>query len=275
MSAQATGAPAVSKKRSAGSRPEAQSAGAQSLRMPETAAPELQLRVLEALESARRYNRWIADLTLPFLGDDPLEIGSGIGASATLWLDSGLRAITVSELDPESLRRLHQRFDDDTRVCVTTIDLENTPDADHSAVVALNVLEHIADDCGALRGAVRLVRPGGLVVIFVPAFPFAAGRFDRLIGHHRRYTIATISRAFATAEIELESVRYVNAPGLAAWFLGVRVLRLIPRDGPLLRLWDRLMIPAVRQLEARWSPPFGQSVLAVGRTPESRREGTS
>jgi len=238
--------------------------------MAKTAEPNLQLDVLEALESAHRYNRWIADLTLPFLGDDPLEIGSGIGVSAELWLDSGLPAITATELDPKSLLRLHERFDNDPRVRITAMNMEGAPDANHSAVVTLNVLEHIEDDSGALRGAARLVRPGGLVVIFVPAFPFAAGRFDRLIGHYRRYTIATISRAFADAEIAVESVRYVNAPGLVAWFLGVRLLGLVPGDGPLLRMWDRLVIPVARKLEARWSPPFGQSVLAIGRTPGLR-----
>ena len=235
-----------------------------------TAEPDLQLRVLEALESAHRYNRWIADLTLPYLGTNPVEIGSGIGVSAGLWLESGLPSITTSEHDPAALRHLHERFDGDDRVRVTTIDLENAPDGDHSAVVALNVLEHIADDAGALRGAVRLVSPGGRIVMFVPAFPFASGRFDRLIGHHRRYTIETISRQFAAAGIEPESVRYVNAPGLLAWFLAVRVLGLVPGDGPLLRGWDRLVIPVVRTLEARRSPPFGQSVLAVGRSPGSR-----
>ena len=231
---------------------------------------DLQLRVLEALESAHRYNSWIADLTLPFLGDHPVEIGSGIGVSAELWLKSGLPAITTTELDPDSLQRLRDRFADDPRVDVKAVDLEEAPDSDHSAVVALNVLEHIADDSGALRGAARLVRPGGRIVIFVPAFPFATGKFDRLIGHYRRYTIASISRAFADAGIELESARYVNAPGLPAWFLGVRVLGLVPRDGRLLQIWDRLVIPVARRLEARRSPPFGQSVLAVGHSPRAR-----
>jgi SAM-dependent methyltransferase len=150
------------------------------------------------------------------------------------------------------------------------MNMASAPDANYSAVVALNVLEHIEDDSGALRGAARLVRPGGKIVIFVPAFPFAAGRFDRLIGHYRRYTTATISRAFAGAGIDVESVRYVNAPGLVAWFLGVRVLGLVPGDGPHLRTWDRLVIPVARRIETLWSPPFGQSVLAIGRTPESR-----
>lgn len=113
---------------------------------------EFQLRVLEALESAHRYNRWVADLTLPFLGEEPLEIGSGIGVSAELWLAAGVPSITVTEIDPGSLTRLQERFHGDERVTITTMDLEHAPDGQHSSVVALNVLEHIADDAGALRG---------------------------------------------------------------------------------------------------------------------------
>ena len=83
------------------------------------------------------------------------------------------------------------------------------------------MLEHIEDDRGALRGAASLVRPGGRVVVFVPAFPFAAGRFDRAIGHHRRYTKATLTAAYEEAGLEVETMRYVNAPGLPAWFVSV------------------------------------------------------
>lgn len=56
----------------------------------------------------------------------------------------------------------------------------------HSAFVSINVLEHIADDVAALRSARSLVRPGGFVISFVPAFPFATSRYDLEIGHLRR-----------------------------------------------------------------------------------------
>ena len=224
----------------------------------------LQLRVLEALEGARNYNRWVADLTLPYLGDDPVEVGSGIGASASLWLQSGLPRIAVTDVDEEALARLRDRFAGDPRVQVESLDLSTAGEGSHSALVAINVIEHIADHQAALRQAGRLVRPGGSVVMFVPAFPFAAGRFDRMIGHYRRYTVKSAADVMTAAGLELESVKYVNAPGLLAWFLGVRLLRLTPSDGPLLRVWDRAVIPAARRFEAHRDPPFGQSVLAVG-----------
>jgi SAM-dependent methyltransferase len=226
----------------------------------------LQLAVLEALESAVNYNRWVADLTLPYLGDDPIEIGSGIGVSASLWLDAGVPRLTVTDVDDETLRELHARFAGDARVAVRRLDLASAEAGEHSALVALNVLEHIEDDVAALRNAARLLRPGGRIVLFVPAFPFAMGKFDREIGHYRRYTKASARAAFERAGLSPEVVRYVNAPGLLAWFVGMRLLGLRPSEGPVLRMWDGGVIPVVRALESRVRMPFGQSVLAVART---------
>ena len=223
----------------------------------------VQHRVLEALEGAENYNAWLADLTRPYLGENPLEIGSGLGGNASLWLAAGVERVTVSEIDPEVLERLRARFADDARVTVERIDLSAPTEGSYSAVVGLNVLEHIADDVAALRGAAGLLGPGGRVVIFVPAFAFAMGRFDRAIGHYRRYTRKTLTDAFVRAGLRPESVRYVNSVGLPAWFVSVRLLGQEPREGLMLRAWDRGVIPVVRRIESRVSPPFGQSVLGV------------
>ena len=87
----------------------------------------LQLRVLDALQGAERYNRWLAELTLPYLGDDPIEAGSGIGTNAALWLELGVPRVTVSELDDVALARLRERFAAEPRVQVEVIDLERAP----------------------------------------------------------------------------------------------------------------------------------------------------
>ena len=226
----------------------------------------LQHSVLEALEGAKNYNAWVASLVLPYLGDDPIEIGSGTGTNAELLLEARLERLTVTDTDPALVERLRERFAGDTRVSVRRVDLLDAPVAEHSAFLALNVLEHIEDDVAALRAAARLVRPGGSVVVFVPAFRFAMSEFDRAIGHHRRYTKATAREVFSRAGIGVEELRYVNAPGLAAWTVGMRFLRMRPREGLVLRGWDRAVVPVARRVEKRLAPPFGQSLLAVGRT---------
>lgn len=227
----------------------------------------LQHSVLEALEGAKNYNAWVASLVAPYLGDDPIEIGSGTGTYAALWLESGTPRITVTDVDAPLVDHLRERFAGDPRVTVKHVDLLDAPTADHSALVALNVLEHIEDDVAGFAAASRLVGPGGVVAVFVPAFEFAMSRFDRAIGHYRRYTVSSAREAMTAGGLDVEEVRYVNAPGLVAWTVGMRLLRMTPREGVALRSWDRAVIPAARRVEARWRPPFGQSVLAVARAP--------
>ena len=225
----------------------------------------LQSEVLESLAGAVNYNDWLISLAAPYLGDWPIELGSGLGDYAQSWLGAGVPRITVTEIDRVRLNRLATRFAGDPRVEVTSFDIQAPPEREHSALVAFNVLEHIEDDVAALRAAHALVRPGGLVVMFVPAFGFAMSGFDRRVGHFRRYTVAGLRRAFTLAELDVVEARYVNLPGLAAWFVGMRLLRMAPGEGPLLWLWDRGVIPLARRWESSHRPPFGQSVFAVAR----------
>ena len=225
----------------------------------------LQSQTLESVASAYNYHAWLRYLAMPHLGSHPLELGSGLGDYAQAYLEAGIPRITVSEADPVRLGMLRRRFESRPRVAVLQLDLRAAPEREHSSVVAFNVLEHIEDDVGALRAASGLVRPGGSVVMLVPAFALAMSDFDRRVGHYRRYTTKTLRAAFGQAGLAIDRLHYVNAPGLPAWIVGMRLLRMTPGDGRLLRVWDRLVIPAARRAESRWTPPFGQSVFAVGR----------
>ena len=152
----------------------------------------LQTFTLESLTSAVNYHSWLTALVAPYLGDDPLEVGSGLGDYADRWVQGGQGRMTVSDADASRRTLLVQRFAGDPRVRVRDVDLVTPYEGSHSALVALNVLEHIEDDIGALSAAHRLLRPGGKVVMFVPAFPFAMSRFDRAVGHYRRYRRASL-----------------------------------------------------------------------------------
>jgi SAM-dependent methyltransferase len=228
---------------------------------------ELQSSTLESLTSAVRYHDWLTDLALPYLGHHPVELGSGLGDYAATWLEKGVPRITVTDADPTRLGVLTRRFDGDDRVRVLGLDVLHPPRAQHSSFVAYNVLEHIEDHVRALEAAHRLVSPGGAVIMFVPAFPFAMSDFDRAVGHVRRYRLATLRAAYERAGLAVERLHYVNAPGLLAWFAGMRLLRMTPGDGPIVQVWDRVVVPAARTVEKRLTPPFGQSVFAVGRVP--------
>lgn len=229
----------------------------------------LQDEVLEDLVEARNYRRWLVDLALPHLGDDPLEVGGGLGHYAADWVAAGVPRLTTSEADAGRLDALRQRFAGSPVVQVRELAVPIEETAAHSAVVAYNVLEHIPDDVAALRAFAGLVRPGGAVVLVVPAFPSAMSEFDLAIGHQRRYRRASLRAAAERAGLQVEVLHHVNCIGLLGWYVAVKARKGRPQAGLLLTAYDRGVVPWLRRVEARRPPPFGQSLFLVARRPSA------
>jgi SAM-dependent methyltransferase len=217
------------------------------------------------MSGAQNYIDWLAGLADPHLGDHPLEVGAGLGDYVERWARPG-RVVTASEADPDRLAVLHRRFRGRPDVVVRELTAPIEETGDHTAVVALNVLEHIEDDVAVLRSFGGLVRPGGRVVLLVPAFMVAMSDFDRAVGHHRRYTRATLHRALAEAGLRPLESHYVNAVGLVGWIVLMRLLHRRTDETPL-AFFDRRVVPTMRRVESRVHPPFGQSLFSVAQVP--------
>lgn len=228
----------------------------------------LQTEVLDDLSEAENYRSWLVSLAAPYVGTDLLEVGSGNGDFAAEWLalDPELR-VTATEGEDVRLAALQQRFADEPRVAVEKLLLPADAGGHHSSALAFNVVEHIVDDVAALRSMGQLVRPGGFVVVFVPAFEVAMSAFDHEVGHVRRYRRDGLRTALERAGLEVDQLHYVNSLGLGAWIVGMRLLRRRPEAGATLRVWDGRVIPVLRRVENRWRPPFGQSLFAVAHRP--------
>lgn len=85
-------------------------------------------------------------------------------------------------------------------------------DASFDLVCAFEVLEHIDQDEAALNDWVRLVRPGGHILLSVPADPARFGPSDELVGHFRRYTAAQLGARLAAAGADEIKVRHYGWP---------------------------------------------------------------
>jgi SAM-dependent methyltransferase len=227
-------------------------------------------RALENSSGAdqRRYRAFQYDLIAPHCGPSVLEVGAGLGEFAAQF--SGLRRHIVTDVDPDAVASMARRFADRPEVEPRRLDLtcgEVEVDPPVSTVVAINVLEHIEDDEGALRALAGAVEPGGRLVIWVPGYQQLYGDFDRKVGHVRRYTPRSLRAAFVGAALQPELVKPVNLLGGVAWWLTVRRGGVgSPRPG-LVRVYDRVVVPMTRALESRVTPPFGQSVLGVATRP--------
>lgn len=231
-----------------------------------TGDQRIQSEVLEGLATAVNHRRWFVELALPYLGDNPIEIGSGLGDYALEWAPH-LSRFTATEADPERLVALKERLADEPKIEVRQMLLPHSDRGDYSAAVSYNVLEHIDDHVGALRSMRELVRPGGAVVLIVPAFEFAMSPADIATGHVRRYTKKTMHAALTEAGLTVERLHYANALGLIGYFMATKVFRLMPKEGPMVKVYDTLVLPVTKAAEQLVRPPFGQSVFAVARVP--------
>ncbi len=229
----------------------------------------LQSKVLEDLAAAANYRAWLVGIVHTWLSSPCIEVGSGLGLYAQELADRGLH-VTATEADHGRLAVLSARFADSGSVRVEELTVPVEREESYASLVSFNVLEHIVDDVAALEAFAGLCRPGATIVAVVPAFPIGMSRFDREIGHVRRYRKRTLGAAAQAAGLECIELQHVNSVGLIAWVLLVRLGRGRPRQGWGLRLFDRGIVPVLIRLERRHEPPFGQSLILRARVPAAR-----
>ena len=223
-------------------------------------------KALDALTEATNYADWIIDLAQAHLGSSILELGAGHGTVTDRLLKHG--KVAAADLSPRCVEVLREKYDAHPDVEVLHGDVADvTEGRTFDSVVLVNVLEHIEDDGDALRTILAGLRPGGSVVLFVPAFQALYSEFDRMVGHHRRYRRGELSALVKGAGFDVVESRYVNGIGAVAWWVVARQLGRFPKSRKAMRAYDRAVVPLIRALESRWTPPFGQSILCIGRRP--------
>ena len=217
------------------------------------------------ITEAPRYRQWEYDLVAPHLGPSVLEVGSGMGHFSEKLVKSQRERLVLSDTDKHSLERLRERFAGCANVEIAEITLPGGLDIGQpvSSVVAMNVLEHIHDDVQALRDLANVVSPGGRIILWVPAYMQLYGDFDRRVGHFRRYSPQTLHAAAQSAGLGVREMRRVNLLGAVAWWTAVRAGGARRPDSRLVWLYDNVVVPVSRTLEAMVHPPFGQSLLCV------------
>jgi 2-polyprenyl-3-methyl-5-hydroxy-6-metoxy-1,4-benzoquinol methylase len=148
-------------------------------------------------------------------------------------------------------------------------------------VTALDVVEHVEEDVKALGEIRRVLRPGGVLLMSVPAYPFLWSSHDTALHHKRRYTGATLTPRLEAAGLTVVKMTYLLAflfPAIALYRLADRLRggrRRQPRahlvSSP--RVVNRLLIglqEAELSVARHVDLPFGVSLFAVARKEVNR-----
>lgn len=158
-------------------------------------------------------------------------------------------------------------------VLLTGLHEVNLPDCCATVVTMMDVLEHLDDEESALREMIRLTKPGGLLVITVPALRWLWSEWDVAVHHRRRYQRPDLLRTVRQPGVELLRCAYINFAALLPIALvrrwqkifrtadgGARAEDKVPNKFINEALYHSFVAPACWDW---FNPPAGVSLLAV------------
>jgi SAM-dependent methyltransferase len=214
---------------------------------------------LEIMAEAKNYNRYLISLITGQLrpNDSVLDFGAGAGTFAARLHSDGVKLVAV-EPDPGLSRRLGELE------VPTQLSLAQIADGSIDLVYTFNVLEHIADDGAAVREIARVLKSGGRLIAYVPAFTILWTAMDDRVGHLRRYRRSGLVGILRAAGFRVTYAGYVDSLGFAASLL----YRLTQNSGgeinrSALRLYDRLIFPLSRALDHLLWRFLGKNLLVL------------
>jgi 2-polyprenyl-3-methyl-5-hydroxy-6-metoxy-1,4-benzoquinol methylase len=188
------------------------------------------LEILDVVSKADKLNSWMFDTIQPFCSGAILEIGSGIGNISQYFVKSK-SDITVSDLRENYREILKSKFKlgDEKVLNLDIVDTNFEENSKHllskfDSIFSLNVVEHIKDDDLAIKNMVKLLKPGGNLVILVPAYQALYNQFDVTLEHYRRYNKLGLTNLMAKYG-EIRKSFYFNAVGTLGWWVSGKLFK--------------------------------------------------
>ena len=233
------------------------------------------LETLQTIAEADRFNRWMFETVRKYIiPGTVLEIGSGIGNISSQFLEEGYQ-ITLSDIRENYCEFLRKNFGEEKHLQeVVKLDLVHEDFESEYAnllgsfdnLYALNVIEHIEDDVLALANCKKLLKPGGRIIILVPAYQSLYNQFDKNLYHFRRYTRKTMSAVFRKNHFDILKAFHFNFMGILGWYVSGQILKKETIPSGQMGLYN-MLVPIFRIIDKCVFNQIGLSVIVVGDKP--------
>lgn len=225
---------------------------------------------LEIFKIAHNWKSYYSSFFKKYLKGDVLEIGAGIGETTHTLCDGTQNSWICVEPDAVlskeiAAKKLSCYLPDMIEIITGFIE-----DVDKvllfDAIIYIDVIEHIERDAEELNKAVARLKPGGKLIILVPAHNFLMTKFDRAIGHYRRYDKKMLD-SVVPKDVEKLKLIYLDSVGLTASLANKFLLKQSYPKIKQIKFWDSVMIPLSRISDWLLLHSMGKSVLGIWKKP--------
>jgi SAM-dependent methyltransferase len=222
-----------------------------------------------AIADAQNYMDWLISAFRPYLKGRIVEVGIGHGHYCTLLQQYG-RYLGV-DIDQDSVAEARALFPTAEFAACDILDegrLRALLPEGADAIISINVLEHIEDDARAVGNLIDALKPGGHLLLSIPALMMLYNDLDRLAGHYRRYTTARLRALLTDRPVEIVRLCYFNPIGGLGWWVNrLKRHESLNSNGVngQIRFFDRYVVPVSRAIDPVFRPFFGQSVTCIAR----------
>ena len=215
---------------------------------------------LEIFDKAVFWRKYIYFLVRKYLKNGLLEVGAGIG-SFTKNYKNNFTNISLTELDKKNIKRLKKRFKNSKIKILSKFTSEIGKK--FNTILYMNVLEHIKNDKKEINISLSKLNKKGYLIILVPAHNELYTKFDKEIGHFRRYKNKFFKK-LKLKNSKIIKLQYLDCLGYFLYYLNKMFYKdeVYPSESKIF-IWDKFFTPLTFFLDKFLNYKFGKNILCI------------
>jgi len=219
---------------------------------------------LKYFDISKNFRMYQYKLLKKFLLNDILEVGAGNGAFAKILIEHNYKNLYLTEINKKLYKNLKNlNFSNKIKKNRILNKKISNIKKKFDTILYLDVLEHINNHEQEINNAIKKLKKNGHLVISVPAIQSLYSKYDKSIGHYRRYNKEIFIKIIKKLNLKCETLLYFDSIGLFFLILN-KILNLNPKKNVKTgtKLWN-MLIPISKFLDKIFMHKFGKSLICV------------